>query len=126
MNVVMKFITSTALFRGRLEPRDIHISFPFLFSEPRCTVVCFRQQRMSAATVELIKWYHARDMLLGRNVVEQDVREGLRLARECKHEDAAWFVSFFPLTLKREAMVEIAMCEKDARLAGAILLVMPG
>ncbi len=38
--------------------------------------------------VELVKWHKARDCLL-----EQDVYETLRLAKDCEHEDAKWLVS---------------------------------
>jgi len=41
------------------------------------------------------KWLQALDKLLGWKA-QQDISEALRLARECKDEDAQWLVSLFP------------------------------
>jgi hypothetical protein len=43
---------------------------------------------------ELIKWWDAKDVLLGR-WLEADVEKGLKMARECRHPDAQWLASLF-------------------------------
>ncbi len=45
---------------------------------------------------ELLKWYDARSVLLGLNPMAQDMTEGMKLAKECDHEDAKWLTSLFP------------------------------
>jgi hypothetical protein len=44
---------------------------------------------------ELLKWYRARDVLLGRNCKWQDLEAGGRLASECSHVDAIWITGVF-------------------------------
>jgi TPR repeat protein len=48
-------------------------------------------------------WHAARDTFLGLNYRCQDVREGLRLARACQHEDAVWLCSLFDREEPRDA-----------------------
>jgi hypothetical protein len=52
--------------------------------------------RKPEVEVAQIKWLDAVDALLGDGNVESDIAEGLRLARECEHDDAKWLVSLFP------------------------------
>ncbi len=40
-------------------------------------------------------WYAARDTFLGLNMREKDLKEGLRLARDCGHDDARWLTLLF-------------------------------
>jgi hypothetical protein len=51
---------------------------------------------------ELVKWHDAMDKLVGPSkhhlFLDQDIPEGLRMAKECEHEDAKWLVSLFPET----------------------------
>ena len=44
---------------------------------------------------ELLKWFKARDVFLGLNFHKQDIREGLRLAAECDHEEALLLCKIF-------------------------------
>jgi TPR repeat protein len=40
-------------------------------------------------------WYAARDTFLGLNMKQQDLDRGLKLARECQHDDAEWLYRLF-------------------------------
>jgi hypothetical protein len=44
---------------------------------------------------QLLAWYEIRDMMLGQNSVEQDVKKALSLAAICKHRDAVWLTELF-------------------------------
>jgi hypothetical protein len=44
---------------------------------------------------QLLAWYKARDTLLGRNNLLQDVKKALELAAVCKHPDAVWLTKLF-------------------------------
>ncbi len=63
---------------------------------------------------ELVKWYDAMDALLG-SWAPQDIGKGMRLARECKHEDATWFMGLFPndSPATREEMKEVLAKHAD-------------
>jgi hypothetical protein len=45
---------------------------------------------------QVAKWNSAMDYFLGRCGVRRDMAEGLRLAADCRHEDAKWLMSLFP------------------------------
>ncbi len=67
---------------------------------------------------ELAKWYKARDTFLGWNFCRQDVNLGLRLARECTHEDAKWLAGLFPkdVPLSKEEAKRVFLAQgEDAR-----------
>jgi hypothetical protein len=44
---------------------------------------------------ELFAWYKIRDMLLGQNCVEQDIKKALELASVCEHPDSSWLTNLF-------------------------------
>jgi hypothetical protein len=44
---------------------------------------------------DLIKWWDALDAITGK-FVDQDIAQGLQLARSCAHPDAQWLSSLFP------------------------------
>ncbi len=52
--------------------------------------------RDTADKAEMIKWWDAMDRLLVSNGAEQDIAEGLRMARACQHEDSKWLCALFP------------------------------
>jgi TPR repeat protein len=54
-------------------------------------------------SAEARAWYEARDTFLGLNLRRKDLREGLRLARACRHEDAVWLCSLFDREEPRDA-----------------------
>jgi TPR repeat protein len=42
-----------------------------------------------------IAWYDVQDTLLGRNSTTRDVKKAIKLASQCKHENAVWMTSLF-------------------------------
>jgi len=63
-----------------------------------------------------IKWYHARDTLLGHFGIEQNLRLGVELAKLSTHEDAVWVVSVMGRLLReKEGMPPVLLQEQMAR-----------
>jgi hypothetical protein len=60
----------------------------------RAAVVLHRQ-RPAEDLQQLLAWYKIRDMLLGCNCVEQDIKKALELASVCDHPNAVWLAALF-------------------------------
>jgi TPR repeat protein len=54
------------------------------------------KMRRGAQNATDIKWFDALDFIGGTYPREQDIAEGLRLARECNHTDALWLCALVP------------------------------
>jgi hypothetical protein len=52
-------------------------------------------KRSAEDTNVVLAWYQARDTLLGRMCVKQDIKRGFELAALCKHPEAVWLTSLF-------------------------------
>ncbi len=84
-----------------------------------------RKQKMkrgvdNKAQADLIKWWDAMDMLLGTEHGRRNFAEGLRMARECEHEDAKWLCRLIPAEkpiLTKEEMKHIFVAQGEERRA---------
>jgi hypothetical protein len=59
------------------------------FEQANCK--CFFVSRAEST----LRWYEARDLLLGQNGAKQNIRKALNLASVCDHADAVWLTSLF-------------------------------
>jgi hypothetical protein len=47
-------------------------------------------QRMLRLQIDVLTWYKFRDMIVGANDVQQDIKRALELAAFCKYPNAVW------------------------------------
>jgi hypothetical protein len=90
------------------------------------SVLCRLQ--CSAEDLQLLRaWYKIRDMLLGQNWFQQNIKRALELASVCEHSNAVWLANVFggrDITSREEARQVFLGCENDPRaLCFAALLV---
>jgi TPR repeat protein len=67
---------------------------------------------------QLLAWYKIRDLLLGQNNVEQDIKKALELASVCEHPNAVWLTKLFAgynVASREEARRVFLGCENDGR-----------
>ncbi len=64
-----------------------------LFLVPMSVIESSRENEQPVQ--QLIAWYEIRDMLLGQNCVQQDIKKALELAAACSHPDAVWLKNVF-------------------------------
>jgi hypothetical protein len=88
--------------------------------------VCLNDSSEEEELVQLVAWYHIRDILLGENGGEQDVKKALELASVCVHPNAVWLTQLFAgrgATSHEDAKQIFLGCDNDVRagcLAGVL------
>jgi hypothetical protein len=80
--------------------------------------VLLHHQRSPKDFQQLLTWYKIRDMLMGQNHVEQDIKKALELASVCEHSNAVWLTKMFvgcDVAYCAEARRVFLGCENDPR-----------
>jgi hypothetical protein len=80
--------------------------------------ILLQRQRSLHDVQQLLAWYKIRDMLLGQNCVQRDIRKALDLASVCEHPNAVWLTTLFDgraVTSRKEARRVFLGYENDAR-----------
>jgi hypothetical protein len=81
------------------------------------------RQRSPEDLQQLLAWYKIRDMLLGHNYVDQNIKEALQLASLCEHPCAVWLTKLFAgrdVASRAKARQVFLSCEALS-LAGALV-----